>query len=180
MKNLRKIITAYFAENYSQHRPSSLHSLFEKIAEVYHLDIYKDEKMGLYNIKGDDGYQIFAETIFTLMRMSGKGFIVFYKQGNPSNEFKEINCYKGDNMNEGKLSKDLAEYIDEHYTCSIYVSESICDFVENGFNTPELVEARKQTKAATSTLGWAIATFFVSLIPGIISIVKTLIERLQQ
>ena len=79
-------------------------------------------------------------------------------------------------MNEGKLSKDLAEYIDEHHTCSIYVSDSICDFVDNGFNTPELVEARRQTKAATSTLGWAIATFFVSLIAVILSIVSIFIK----
>ena len=126
--------------------------------------------MGLYNIKGDDAYQIFTETIFTLTKMSDKGFIIFYKQGNPSNEFKEIRHYKGYNMNEGKLSKDLAEYIDEHLICSIYVSDSIYDSVENGFNTPELVEARKQTKTAQRTLHYAIATFFISLVAVILSI----------
>ena len=176
MKSLRKIIATYFADNYSLHYPSSLHSLFEKIAENYHLEIYKDEKRELYNIKGDNGYQIFAETIFTLTRMSNKGFIIFYKQGNSSNEFKEISCYKGDNINEGKLSKDLAKYIDEHITSSIYVSDSIYDFVENGFNTPEIVEARKQTKMAKQTLCWAIATFYASFVAVILSTVSIFVK----
>ena len=171
MKNLRNIIATYFAENYSRHRPNSLHSLFVKIAEIYLLDIRKDDNRELlYNIKGKDGYQIFAETIFTLMRMSDKGFIIFYRQGNPDNEFKNISYYKGDNVNEEKLSEDLARYIDEYSTCSIYVSDSISDFVENDFNTPELVEARKQTKTAQRTLYYAIATFFISLVAVILSV----------
>ena len=163
MKRLEENVANYFTNNLSANQPSTLQILLEDIAKKYRLSILKGTN-NTYDIKGDNGYLIISKTLFMLLRLEKKEMIIYHKQGNPENIFEDIDHCKASDIQSEKISGYLAEYIDEHITPVLYVNPKVPEYVNNGFITPELVEARKQTKAARWTLVLSVITTIVSII----------------
>lgn len=163
MKKLEENIANYFAKNLLTNQPSTLHMLLEYIAKKYQISILKGAN-GIYDIKGDNGYQIISKVLFMLVRLEKKDMIIYHKQGNPENIFKDIDHCKATDIQSEKISGYLAKYIDEHITPALYVNPEVPEYVNNGFITPELVEAKRQTWAARYTLISSVITIIISVV----------------
>lgn len=171
MKNIEKNIGLYL----NKHRNSDIHSLLDFIAKTYELDILNNSDKGqpnLYDIRGNNDYEIISKTIFTLIRMEQENIISYHKQGELSSMFEAILHYKGDNNNCGKLSGDLAQYINIHLTSAIYVNPDVSHFSKFGFMSPELVLNQRQTKINSWTLIVSIFALIVAIASLFYPIVK--------
>lgn len=170
MKKIEKNIGKYF----DKHRNSNIHSLLDFIAQTYELDILNNSDKGQpnsFDILGDNGYEIISKSIFTLIRMEQENIISYHKQGEIPANFEAILHYNGENINCGKISGDLAQYINTHTTSAIYVNSNISRFANFGFISPELVINQLQAKIDK----WALCVSIFSLIVAIASFVTPLI-----
>lgn len=169
MKNIENNIGRYF----NKHRNSDIHSLLDFIAQTYELDILNNSDKGQphsFDIVGNNGYEIISKSIFTLIRMEQENIISYHKQGELSAIFEAISHYDGENINCGKLSGDLAQYINIHLTSAIYVNSDITHFAKFGFISPELVLNKLQTKIDKCALGVSILALIVAIVAIIVPI----------
>ena len=165
MKQIEVLVSNYLTKNLAEAKPVTLHSLLDFIAEENKLEIFKQGDV--YCVKCDCGYYVVIDTIFTLMRMEKEGIIVFHTQGNHNKDFADINHIEDCNVTCGcgRISGTAADYITTRCNQYLYCTpEGMAHFKENGFDTPELLEAKNQTKYAGRTMKWAIASFVASVI----------------
>ena len=148
----------------------TLYSVLDDIAKKNNLTIstsYTDANN--YDVKGNDGYKIILFTLIAIKKLEERGFIYYYKQGEPDIQFKKIDyCKIGNDV--AKISGDFAKYITDFHYYAIYVDETIKEFKECGFANLELEEARKQTKKATITLIVSVIALLLSVVTIMLNI----------
>ena len=138
----------------------SFYDLTKRISEQYQLEIGEERgDEGIY-VKGNNGYSIIASVFFILNELEQKHIILWVRNNTKSQQNYNIGSQV--NENQCKITGDLFSCLKHNQNANIWFSPEIKWYKNHGFQTKELVAAKRQICIAQATLIIAIITMLIS------------------